>query len=281
MIEQIVSYFSDMPTLDRSLLLAGGLTIFFLIENTFPLFRLKYNKLSHSLLNLFFTLTTVVVNFAFAFTLVWATQWVEANSFGVLHWIDMPLWLQLISGLMLMDLIGAYVAHWVQHNVKWMWKFHLIHHTDQHLDTTSANRHHPGESVIRLIFTLLAVIIVGAPVWLVFLYQSFSLVFTQWNHSNMNIPASIDNALSYIVATPGMHRVHHHYREPYSNMNYGNIFSIWDRLFGTYIRVDNRKLVYGLDTHMDASETENIWELLKIPFIPYRDRIVYDDEEQL
>lgn len=281
MIEQIVSYFSDMPTLDRSLLLAGGLTIFFLIENTFPLFRLKYDKLSHSLLNLFFTLTTVVVNFAFAFTLVWATQWVEANSFGVLHWIDMPLWLQLIAGLMLMDLIGAYVAHWVQHNVKWMWKFHLIHHTDQHLDTTSANRHHPGESVIRLIFTLLAVIIVGAPVWLVFLYQSFSLVFTQWNHSNMNIPTSIDNALSYIVATPGMHRVHHHYREPYSNMNYGNIFSIWDRLFGTYIRVDNRKLVYGLDTHMDASEAENIWELLKIPFIPYRDRIVYEDEEQL
>jgi len=78
-----------------------------------------------------------------------------------------------------------------------------------------------------------------------------------------------------------MHRVHHHYREPYSNTNYGNIFSFWDRIFGTFTRVDNDKLVYGLDTHMDVKETENIWELLKIPFVPYRDRIEYEEEEKL
>lgn len=270
-----------MPTLHRSLLLAGGLSIFFLIENVFPFFRLKYNKLKHSLLNLFFTFTTVVVNFALAFILVLSTQWVSEHSFGIINWLHMPLWAQVIFGLMLMDLIGAYLAHWVQHNVKWMWKFHLIHHTDQHLDTTSANRHHPGESVIRFAFTTLAVFIVGAPVWLVFLYQSASLVFTQWNHSNMNLPKSLDKLMSFLVATPMMHRVHHHYREPYSNMNYGNIFSIWDRIFGTFVEVDNRKLVYGLDTHMDSKETESIVELLKIPFIPYRDRIEYQDEEVL
>ena len=87
--------------------------------------------------------------------------------------------------------------------------------------------------------------------------------------------------LSYIIATPRMHRVHHHYREPYSNTNYGNIFSFWDRIFGTFRRVDNNKLVYGLDTHMDVKETESIWELLKIPFVPYRDRIEYEEEEKL
>lgn len=277
----IVDYFSDMPTTHRSLLLVGGLAIFFLIENAFPFFRLEYSKWKHTRLNLFFTLTTVIVNFAMAFILVASTLWVTEHNFGLIHWLSAPLWAQVIFGLMVMDFIGAYAAHWVQHNVKWMWKFHLIHHTDQHLDTTSANRHHPGESVIRFAFTVLAVFVVGAPVWLVFLYQSASLVATQWNHSNMNIPQWLDDILSLIFATPRMHRVHHHYREPYSNKNYGNIFSFWDRIFQTFVKVDNQKLVYGLDTHMDVNETENVVELLKIPFIPYRDRIEYDQEEKL
>ena len=277
----IVEYFSEMRTSHRSLLLVGGLTLFFLIENVFPFFRQDYNKWKHSGMNLFFTLTTVLVNFSMAFLLVASTIWVTDNRFGLINWWNVPLWAQVIFGLLLMDLIGAYLAHWVQHNVQWMWKFHLIHHTDQHLDTTSANRHHPGESVIRFGFTILAVFIVGAPVWLIFLYQSASLLATQFNHSNMNIPEKLDSALSYIIATPRMHRVHHHYREPYSNTNYGNIFSFWDRIFGTFRRVDNNKLVYGLDTHMDVKETESIWELLKIPFVPYRDRIEYEEEEKL
>lgn len=277
----IVEYFSDMPTTHRSLLLIGGLAFFFLVENLFPFLKLQYSKWKHTGMNLFFTLTTVVVNFGMAFLLVASTLWVTEHQFGLIHWTDAPLWIQVIFGLMLMDLIGAYAVHWIQHHIQWMWKFHLIHHTDQHLDTTSANRHHPGESVFRFVFTLLAVFVVGAPVWLVFLYQSASLVATQWNHSNMNIPESIDSVLSLVLATPRMHRVHHHYREPYSNMNYGNIFSIWDRIFGTYVKVDNTKLVYGVDTHMDAKETESIWELLKIPFLPYRNRIEYDDDELL
>ena len=277
----IVKYFSDMPTMHRSLLLIGGLALFFIVENVFPLLKLKYNKWNHSALNLFFTLTTVIINFTMAFLLIASTVWVTDHDFGLLNWIEMPIWAQVIFGLMLMDLIGAYFVHWVQHNVQWMWKFHLIHHTDQYLDTTSGNRHHPGESIFRFVFTVLAVFVVGAPVWLVFLYQSISLISTQWTHSNMRMSESLDTLLSYIINTPRMHRVHHHYREPYSNMNYGNIFAIWDRLLGTFAKVDNSKLIYGVDTHMDIKETENIWELLKIPFLPYRNRIVYEEEEKL
>jgi sterol desaturase/sphingolipid hydroxylase (fatty acid hydroxylase superfamily) len=116
----------------------------------------------------------------------------------------------------------------------------------------------------------MGIIVVGAPISLVFMYQSLSLVFTQFNHANIQFPKWLDNALSWFLVTPGMHRVHHHYTLPYTDTNYGNIFSVWDRLFGTFAKVDNDKLVFGIDTHPDPEEHSNVWELLKMPFMKYR-----------
>ncbi len=279
--DTIINYFSEMPSTHRSLVLIGGLTIFFLIENAAPLFTKKYNKATHTGTNVFFTITTILVNFGMAAILVTASQWVVAEGIGIIQWISMPVWAMMIIGLLFLDLIGAWFAHWTEHHVKWMWQFHVIHHTDQNVDTTTANRHHPGESVIRFTFTCLAVLIVGAPMWLVFLYQSLSVVLSQWNHSNLKMPLWLDNAMKLVVCTPNMHRVHHHYRQPYSDMNYGNIFSFWDRIFGTYVEVDNTKLVYGVDTYMTHEEAGKIGSLLKIPFSGYRDHIKYDQEESL
>ena len=171
-----------------------------------------------------------------------------------------------LIGLMLLDLIGAYFVHWVQHRVKWMWRFHLVHHTDTYVDTTSANRHHPGESVIRFVFTMLAVVIVGAPMWMVFLYQSLSVVFSQFNHANIPLPKKVDQILSWFIISPDMHKVHHHYMLPYTDTNYGNIFSFWDRLFGTFSTLDRSKIIYGVDTHMNVNEHSRIKNLLLIPF---------------
>ena len=279
--EAFIDYFSNMPSLHRTILLVGGLTIFFLIENAAPLFSLNYKRYQHAGLNLFFTGTTIIINFAMAFLLVLSADWVEANSFGLIQWISMPLIVKAFAGLILMDFLGAWLPHWVEHHVQWMWKFHLIHHTDQNIDTTSANRHHPGESVIRFVFTLLAVFAVGAPMWVVFLYQTLSLVLTQFNHSNINMPKWLDDTLLVLFCTPNMHRVHHHFRQPYSDTNYGNIFSVWDRIFGTYAVVDNKKLIYGVDTHMDKKEVNSIMDLLKIPFQSYRPSIKYQEEETL
>jgi sterol desaturase/sphingolipid hydroxylase (fatty acid hydroxylase superfamily) len=170
-----------------------------------------------------------------------------------------------------LDLVGAYFVHWTEHKVKWMWRFHLVHHSDTHVDTTSANRHHPGESVFRFVFTTLGVVLVGAPMWLVFLYQSMSVLLSQFNHANLVIPKSLDNALSWVIVSPDMHKVHHHYTLPYTDSNYGNIFSIWDRIFGTFMYVDDiKKLTYGIDTYMKPEENEPISSLLKIPFGEYR-----------
>lgn len=269
--ESLVDYFQNIPSAHRAALLAGGIAFFWLVESAVPLFRWQYDKWSHAAVNIFFTVTTVVVNFLMAFLLLQGSAWAVANDFGILQWLPaMPLWLEMIAGLLLLDLIGAWLVHWAEHRVKWMWRFHLVHHTDTNVDTTSANRHHPGESVFRFVFTAAGAVLAGAPMWIVFLYQSLSVVLSQFNHANIRFPRRLDDALSWVIVTPRMHRVHHHYTLPYTDTNYGNIFSIWDRLFGTFSKMDNDKIVFGIDTHMAPEEHSRMGNLLKIPFQKYR-----------
>ena len=264
---EIIAYFSTIPSSHRSLILIGGITFFWVIENTFPLFRMKYQKWHHAGINIFFTITTIIVNFILAFILIKTASWTIENHFGILQWLpEIPIWLYTIIGLLLLDLIGAYLVHYIEHKIKFLWRFHLIHHTDTWIDTTTANRHHPGESIIRFVFTTLGVLIVGSPMWMVFLYQSLSVVFSQFNHANISLPSKLDHFLSYFIISPNMHKVHHHYVLPYTDSNYGNIFSIWDRLFGTFTTLPKDQLIYGVDTHMAPEENNKLKNLLQIPF---------------
>ncbi len=268
--ESIIEYFRTIPSLHRSILLVGGITFFWLLEGAIPLFRFNYKKWRHALPNFFFTFTTIVINFGLAFILLKTADWVEANNFGIINWLPaMPLWLYALTGVLLLDFFGAYLAHLVEHRVKPLWMVHLVHHTDHKVDTTTGNRHHPLESVIRFTFTLMGVFIVGTPIALVFLYQSLSVVFTQLTHANIRMPKSVDKAISYVFVSPDMHKIHHHYRLPYTDANYGNIFSIWDRLLGTYMYLDREKIVYGVDVFPDEEKNSNVVDLLKQPFQKY------------
>ncbi|MBA4154195.1 sterol desaturase family protein [Flavobacterium sp.] len=269
--QTIIDYFESISSLHRGLILVGGITLFWLIENAYPLFKFQYNKIEHAGINIFFTITTIIINFLMAFILLLAADLAIQQNFGILQWLpQMNIWIYTIVGLLLLDLIGAYLVHLIEHKVTFLWRFHLIHHTDTWIDTTSANRHHPGESIIRFIFTVIGVLIVGSPMWMVFLYQSLSVVFSQFNHANIPLPKKIDKLLSYFIISPDMHKVHHHYKLPYTDSNYGNIFSIWDRLFGTYSYLDREKIIYGVDTHMKPEENNQLVNLLKIPFQKYR-----------
>jgi len=270
-LETIFNYFETIPSSHRSLILVGGITFFWLLEGALPLFLFNYKKWKHAIPNLFFTGTTVIINFSLAFLLLFSADWVQINNFGIINWMpEMPLWLYILLGVVLLDFFGAYLAHYTEHKIKPLWMIHLVHHSDHKVDTTTANRHHPLESIIRFGFTLFGVLVVGAPIAIVMIYQSMSLVFTQFNHANIKIPKSVDKLLSYIVVSPDMHKVHHHNLLPYTDANYGNIFSIWDRLLGTYMHLDREKIVYGVDTFPDEKTNSSLKELLKQPFQKYQ-----------
>ena len=270
--ETIFNYFETIPSTHRSIILVGGITFFWLLEGALPLFNFNYTKWKHAIPNFFFTLTTIIINFTLAFLLLGTADWVQANNFGIINWlpIEIPLWLYVFLGVLFLDFFGAYLAHFTEHKIKPLWMVHLVHHSDHKVDTTTANRHHPLESIIRFAFTLFGVLIVGAPIAIVMIYQSLSLVFTQFTHANIKMSRSLDRLLSYFIVSPDMHKVHHHNLLPYTDSNYGNIFSIWDRLLGTYKYLDRDKIVYGVDTFPDEKINSSLKELLKQPFQKYK-----------
>ena len=269
--ENLLYYFENIPPHHRAIIIVSGLTFFWIIEGLIPLYRFNYKKWRHAIPNLFFNLTLMIVNLPLAFMLLKTADWVVENDFGLLNWLpEMSLGLYGFLGLVFLDLFGAYLPHLIEHKVKPLWMVHLVHHTDHNVDTTTANRHHPIESVIRFFFTLFGVFVVGAPIGLVMLYQTLSVVATQFNHANIQLPKKLDHLLSYIIVSPDMHKVHHHYVLPYTDSNYGNIFSVWDRLFGTYMALDIDKIVYGVDVFPDEKENSSITGLLKQPFQKYR-----------
>ena len=264
---EIINYFSTIPSSHRAIILASGIAIFWMIESALPFVKFSYNKWQHARINIFFTITTLVVNFCLALILLKAASWSETNHFGILQWFPaMNIYLFTLIGLMLLDLVGAYIPHFIQHEAKFLWRFHFVHHTDTWIDTTSANRHHPFESIIRFLFTTIGVLVIGCPIWLVFMYQSLSIVFSQFNHANIILPKKVDQLMSYFIVSPDMHKVHHHYVLPYTDSNYGNIFSVWDRIFGTFTTLERTKIIYGIDTHMDPKENNALGNLIKIPF---------------
>ena len=76
--ETLIQYFETIPSQHRALLISGGITLFWLIENAFPFFKFKYNKWHHAGINIFFTLTTIVINFVLAFILIKAAEFGRA-----------------------------------------------------------------------------------------------------------------------------------------------------------------------------------------------------------
>ena len=279
MVEAIINYFDSIPSLHRAVILVGGITFFWILEGSIPLFRFNHNKLKHAIPNFFFTFTTILINFSLAFLLVKSSDWVSNNYFGLIHLYDFPLWIKVILGILLLDLVGAYLAHYVEHNVKPLWMIHLVHHSDQKVDTTTANRHHPLESLIRFSFTLFGVFVSGVPIGVVMLYQSLSIISTQFTHANIRLSKRFDKFISYIFVSPDMHKIHHHFRLPYTDKNYGNIFSIWDRIFGTFVYYDREKIKYGVDVFPDESKNSNIKDLLSQPFQKYQKPTIVEEKD--
>lgn len=264
---EIIIFFSDIPLSYRTLILLGGIVFFWILEGLIPLYSFNYKKVNHAILNIFFTTTTAIIGFGFAFLLLKSTIIVNDYNIGIIHLFELPLFFESIICLFILDLIGAYLVHYIEHKVPWMWKFHLVHHTDMNVDVTTGLRHHPGETIFRISFTILGVFVSGASIGVVMLYQSLSVLFAHITHANINVPRKIDNILSYIFITPNMHKIHHHFQLPLTDSNYGNIFSFWDRIFGTYSEVKNQKsILYGIDTHMNKKESNSLSDLLLIPF---------------
>lgn len=265
-----IEYFSTLEQrpLERMALLVGGLLFFWIIEGAIPLVKLKYRKtkFSHALVNFGFTVIHLIIHTFLAVIIVLLSDWCNKVQFGLVYWTHANVFWTIIIGVLALD-FSSWLVHWVMHKQSFLWRFHLIHHSDNKVDVTTGLRHHPGDSLLRGIFFLLLIFISGAPVYSVMIYQTLVVVATAFTHANISLNPKVDKALSYFLISPNMHKVHHHWKQPYTDSNYGAVFSIWDRLLSTYTELGPSKIKYGLDRYYDNAKDEDFLTLMKDPFV--------------
>lgn len=252
------------------LLFALTLLISWNIENIVGL-TTNYRKWKHAFLNASFIFSNLPFQFLLGIAFAKTMHWTGIHHFGLLYHLPGMThhWLLFIVAFVFLDL-GEYVYHLLMHKIKGLWMFHVVHHTDRVVDVSTTLREHPGENLIRNSFTLLWVFISGTMFWVLLLrqiIQTFSNVFA---HINYRLPEKVDKVISTVFITSNLHHVHHHYQQPYTDCNYGDVLSIWDRLFGTFGRLSKSDVVFGVDTYMDKNENARYLSLLKLPFGKYR-----------
>jgi len=112
---------------------------------------------------------------------------------------------------------------------------------------------------------LATILITGMPVAFYIIYRIASILFTYFSHANISLPVWLDKMISIVFITPNMHKFHHHYERPWTDSNFGNIFSFWDRIFGTLVYGDPKQVQYGVDV-VDPSKSEDLLYQFKLPF---------------
>ncbi len=270
MLEKIIRHFQtlDHRPLERMALLVGGLLIFWVIEGAIPLIGMQYKKSKsrHAGVNFSFTVIHLIIHTFLAILIVMLSDWCLSHQFGLVYWLNANVLGIIIISFLTLDFFGGWLVHITEHKIKFLWRFHVIHHADNNVDVTTGLRHHPIESVVRGLFFFMGIFVSGAPMYAVMIFQTLLVLSAAFTHANISLPRWLDKGLSWILVSPNMHKVHHHWKQPFTDSNYGAILSVWDRILGTFKKLDPSQIKYGLDRYYPNEHDENFMRLMKAPF---------------
>lgn len=139
----------------------------------------------------------------------------------------------------------SYWIHRAQHAAPLLWRLHALHHSDPDVDWSTSVRHHPLEFLIATAAFWLAVLVIGIPAWVVAAHSLVVFGLAAATHGNVRWPAWLDRLLQPVVITLDLHLVHHSIEAAEANANFGAVFSVWDRLFGT-LRQPPGEMTFGV-----------------------------------
>jgi sterol desaturase/sphingolipid hydroxylase (fatty acid hydroxylase superfamily) len=262
----------SIPHWSPAVAAAVALALLWIGEGLFPLVMLRGMSLRRRLLNLgagslgYGVAAIVLSGLTFA-----VTSWTAATEFGVLRWTDWSWWIEWPIALVVLDL-WAYAWHVWCHNWRFLWRFHLVHHHDEQVDVTTSMRFHVGEIIGKGLLTLPVIALAGASISQVLVVESITVVVVVFHHANLRLPRWLELPMRSVIVTPAMHVVHHSRWQPETNSNYGAVFSLWDRVFGTFrLRRDPTKIDFGIDGYSGRA-VQTFLGLLATPFRPITSR---------
>ncbi len=197
----------------------------------------------------------------------WAS-YCEKHGWGLFHRLSVPGWFSAIVTFLVLDL-QMYARHRLSHRWSSLWRLHRLHHTDREVDFTTTLRFHPLEALIMVALEGGFIAILGASAIGVVAFRLISTCIDFTSHANLNLHDGLDRFVRRIVTTPNMHRIHHSERLEEGTSNYGNILSLWDRWFGTYLAEPVNgylRLQPGLEDFTDWKHQSLHWMLAQ-PFL--------------
>jgi sterol desaturase/sphingolipid hydroxylase (fatty acid hydroxylase superfamily) len=231
------------------LIFAGGLT-----TEKVVLAQPATQKLRQTAFNVAFLAVVTPVQLVTIAVCIAVAQWNTAHHWGLVYFLPHAdsLWIQLGLMFVVLDFLD-YAYHRTAHHFAFLWRLHLVHHSDQAVDVSTTFREHPAETLVRVSFLTLAVFICGASLPVLILRQTVESVANISQHITFRLPPRTAHWMGLLFVTPNLHHAHHHFREPGTNCNYGDVFSIWDRIFGTFAPMPCDEIVFGVNTHMGAA----------------------------
>lgn len=240
------------------------LAVLLITEALFPLRRRIQSRWRRIITNAAFSLPSLALaRLALIPALVALSTRNQQWHLGIVQWLHLPAWAGFILGFLLLDYL-LYVWHWMMHQFPFFWRFHLVHHTDQDLDVSTAIRFHFGEMLLSIPGRGAFVILSGVTPELVLVYEICFEAATSFQHSNWRLPGTADKILNLLLVTPRMHGIHHSIIKRERDTNYSTIFSFWDRLHRTLkMDVAQEDLSIGIPAH---PEMLSITALLLLPF---------------
>ena len=269
------TYFKNLISFDQNILVVILLIAFYTLEQLLNKPFKFPNRPRHLLHSVLLQVGYFVINYFCAFILVTCFQWIEENHIGLLNQILVPFPFKIIIGLLCFD-FTFYWAHRLYHVSPFFWRLHRVHHSDNSMDSTSAFRFHPFDALLDSTMSILAAAIFGLGIeTILFFFLLFlPLLFAQ--HSNLIFPRWTDTYLGKIFVSPNLHKVHHHQKQEFTDSNYGFLFILWDKIFGTFKYLPVKEIKYGLQEFAEP-EKQTAWYLVKSPFINVK-RIEKDDK---
>lgn len=168
------------------------------------------------------------------------------------------IWLQAIEVIAFSDLI-IYWAHRLQHKVDFLWRFHKVHHSAEHLDWLAAHREHPLDSIYTVGLINLPAFIMGFELETLAAVVAFRGIWAIYIHSNVRLPIG---PLKVLIGSPELHHWHHELER--DRGNYANISPIMDVLFGTYTCPPHEPEQFGIKENFPKNY---VGQLLK-PMLP-------------
>jgi sterol desaturase/sphingolipid hydroxylase (fatty acid hydroxylase superfamily) len=253
---------SGIPTIG---VILAAMALVALLEVAIPLSPRDRWHQAHRAPNLALTFITFATNLVMNGALVMALVRLESTGFGLVRMLSLPPLATTLAVVLGLD-FSFYVAHVSMHGLHGFWRFHRVHHSDPAVDVTTTIRQHPGEGVIRYAFMGAFAFALGASPGAFAVYRSLSVLNGLLEHANVRVPPWLDGMLSLVTTWPNVHKVHHSRAANETNTNYGNIFSLFDRLFSTFTPSSHGVNVsFGLDG-FDDPVSQTTAGLLAMPF---------------